>query len=251
MKKLRYYAPYWIAALVLIALAALLLSYFGGIVPFSELPELASELENEHYFIREDGVVMKQVGGTEVSSVLMEYDGKLKDQFRLIGSFKPRDLSEMLPHEYAALISSGKIYVCQDGSVYAHRNEVNRGGKEYTIRVCPPSELPADAKVNPELSIGLNFQDIISADVPAKDTDSKVMCYISVKLKDGWYTISKGASTNKTVYKDNSTHHTMYIRFTDLHQGEYRLELCINDEEWSYKNFTLTNTGSNYYTLTH
>ena len=78
MRKIKYYAPYWVSAIVVIAIVLLIIikrfgtcteDGFSIYTPFSELPELAATLENDNYFISENGTILKRVGGDRKSVV--------------------------------------------------------------------------------------------------------------------------------------------------------------------------------------
>ncbi len=264
MRKIKYYAPYWVSAIVVIAIALLFINRYGTrtedgfsvYTPFSELPELAATLENDNYFIREDGAVVKRVGGTRVSvrlAISEEHPSKI------VGSFKPKPLSEMRPHEYAAYIYDRPIFVRQDGSVYA-----NRSGT--TLRVCPPSELP-DSAVEAEMQISadetsgsifeLRHSDEAFVDVvfPTTDIEGDFKWQLSAKLKDGWYIISNDYFATKKSYDDDKVNYNFEVTFPALSEGDYRLEVNIGDE-WFYQEMTLAEKGFNpgsirdIYTLT-
>ncbi len=259
MKKVKYYAPYWVSALVVIALAVFLINRFGtrtgnGIAvytPFSELPELAAELESNDYFISEDGVVMKRVGGTQVSVHLAKSE---EHDPNVIDNFKPGALSDMLPHEYAALILQDKIYIRKDGQVFAPHGNSNTGSKKYIRRICPPSQLPENAvKSDWEITAPDSIsRDIpaISVSVPAADLKHAAVWTLSVKLKDGWYEIADGSHTHVTVDSQSNMCYIFDVQFPALLEGDYRLEVNIGDE-WFYQDMTLTGKDIITYTLTY
>ena len=264
MKKIKYYAPYWVSALVIIAIALLIINRYGTrtedgftvYTPFSELPELAATLENDNYFISENGTILKRVGGTRVSvrlAISEEHPSKI------VGSFKPKPLSEMCPHEYAAYIYDRPIYVRQDGSVYA-----NRSGT--TMRVCPPSELP-DSAVEAKMQISTDetsgsiwewHSNEASVDVVFSTTDIEgdFKWQLSAKLKDGWYIISNDYFATKKSYADDKVNYNFEVTFPALREGDYRLEVNIGDE-WFYQEMSLaekgfdTDTIRDVYTLTY
>lgn len=260
MRKIKYYAPYWVSAIVVIAIVLLIIiKRFGTCTedgfsihtPFSELPELAATLENDNYFISENGTILKRVGGTRVSvrlAVSEEHPSKI------VGSFEPKPLSEMRPHEYAAYIYDRPIFVRQDGSVYA-----NRSGT--TMRVCPPSELP-DSAVEAEMQISadetsgsifeLSHSTEAYVDVvfPATDVEGDFKWQLSAKLKDGWYIISNDYFASKKAYADDKVNYNFEVTFPALRVGDYRLEVNIGDK-WFYKEMTLTRKDTDTYTLSY
>ena len=141
MKKLKYYAPYWVSAIIAASAAIVIFLVVLRTTPFIELPELAAELENEQYFIREDGLVMKTEANYHPDAIVDAVSGMP----HRIGQLKVKEINEMLPHEYAALICDSNIYVRQDGSTFVRLYGYHGTAWEYIQPVCPPSGLPADA----------------------------------------------------------------------------------------------------------
>jgi len=252
MRKIKYYAPYWVSAIVVIAIVLLIIikrfgtrteDGFSVYTPFSELPELAATLENDNYFISENGTILKRVGGTRVSVRLATSE---EHPSKIVGSFKPKPLSEMRPHEYAAYIYDRPIFVRQDGSVYANRSST-------TMRVCPPSELP-DSAVEAEMQISadetsgsifeLRHSDEAFVDVvfPTTDVEGDFKWQLSAKLKDGWYIISNDYFASKKAYADDKVNYNFEVTFPALRVGDYRLEVNIGDE-WFYQEMSLTEKG--------
>lgn len=249
MKKLKYYAPYWVSALILIAFAVFILPRFKT-TAFSELPQLAAELESEQHFIREDGTVMKATGDHSPNAIVDIVNGMP----HRIGALKVKELNAMHPHEYAALIHD-IIYIRQDGSVFARQYGFGGDSKEFIAPVCPLSELP-DTAAEAEWEI----REIYSPDgfpssriglyIPAKTVEEEVACYLAVKLANGWY-IAAESIGNITEYdfEYNGLFHKHTLCFPTLQEGEYRIETCINGE-WYYQELTLTRKGTDTYTLT-
>lgn len=248
MKKLKYYAPYWVSAIIAAALAALLLIVLDRITPFSELPELAAGLEESDMFIREDGVVMTSEGSYGSTEALTGYNNEL----HWIGQPKAKVLHEMLPHEYAAMISEDKIYLRQDGGVFVRINNYPGIAKECIEPICLPSELPESAaEIEAEINAasGLKAGTAIEVLVPAANMEAALTWQLSVRLSDGWYGISDGSHERIKVSKSSDTCYLLYVQFPALHEGDYRLELCI-DGEWYYQQLALTRKSADDYTLT-
>lgn len=247
MKKLKYYAPYWVSALVLI-LGFTVYMLFFRFHPFSELPALAAELESNEFFIREDGAVMKNVGKSEAFPMAQQVESHEGNRYK-VRNPEPKPLTEMLPHEYAALICDEHIFVRKDGKIFSVAYESKAAVVRASLQqVCPPSELPAEA-LPADLLIKGSSSHNLGVHVPLKDIAANVEGYLSVKLADGWYTIANGSAYELTADDKYEPVSKLTLTFPALHDGEYRIEVCV-DGEWSYKNISLTRRGyANSYPL--
>ncbi len=252
MKKVKYYAPYWVSAIIvaviIIGIAALL---HGRITPFSELPQLAAELESNDYFIREDGIIMESTDSRDA------YTGTALtpcDQY-WVKKPKAKAIHEMLPHEYAALISDEDIYVRKDGKVFVRHIKYPGLKKEYVLPICPPSQLPEDAS-EAEIEVmeehdwySEHFLASIAVRTPVENNSATLNWCLSVKLSNGWYIISEG-SHHSIIVDDSTPYFHILSSFPALHEGDYRLEFNMGGS-WSYKALTLTRKDTDNYTLTY
>lgn len=252
MKKLRYYAPYWLSAIVIIAIVFAAAAFFRGrgkINAYSELPGLAAELKDNEHFLRSDGTVWKFSEDIHDSLILTPVTDTEKHK---IDSAEAKSLSEMLPHEYAELCSDYPIYIRKDGSVYCKR--ARRGNDEYLVYVHPfstPSELPEDSvsseagwKITGDTNGGMSFT------VPIPQTSVDVSCRLSVKLRDGWYHADDGECTlvQPNSAADGLYDYTFYLHFPALYAGEYRIEVFANGK-CIYQNIKLTLNDAGTFTV--
>ncbi len=252
MKKIRYYAPYWVLALIVIA-AVIVYMLFFRFQPFVKLPELAATLESNEYFLREDGAIMKKFSTTKTYIGVVDHDGQ---RYR-VRNFDAKPISEMLPHEYAALICDAPIYVRKDGSVFTTKHETYTNESRYFIeQVCTPSELPEDASEAEIEMFGKHDRyserqpASISVRIPAKNDEAALNWYLSVKLSNGWYTISAGGHYALTAAADNTLYFNISVPLPVLHEGNYRLDLNTGSR-WYYKEMTITRKDTDNYSLTY
>ena len=247
MTRLRYYAPYWISAIVVIALVLLLLRGCNRVTPFGELPELAAELESRYLFICEDGSLWEMTGEEPPARndiILAPRGGKA----HLVSDPEFKSLSDMRLHEYAALISHEPIYIRQDGRVYYRANYSPIGKKCYASPISYQlSELPESA-APAEWAIKQKGNSAIELTVPAENMETRAKLRLSVKLRDGWYVIAEDSYERARVSDHSQAHYIFHITFPALHEGDYRVEVCIGDE-WLYQEVRLTRKNSDLYTL--
>ena len=252
MKKIKYYAPYWVTVIVLV-LAVIVYMSFLRPYPFVKLPELAATLESNEYFLREDGAVMKNAGKSDYLAA----PPTDKKPYNVL-SLKAKSTAEMLPHEYAALVSDRHIFVSKDGSIFTtgHDYTVIDPHKPYLCETCTPSQLPDNAsEANMEVT---KKSDRYSAQMPASievrtpvgNDAATLNWYLSIKLSDGWYVISKGKHHSIIIGKDGVSYFHLSVPFPALHEGDYRLEFDIHDN-WSYREMTLTRKDTDNYTLSY
>lgn len=250
MKRLRYYAPYWVSAIIITIVIVISVLLFGRITPFSELPQLAAALESDDYFIREDGVIMK-AAGKSATGVSLKPTGQ-----HWVGKIKAKELHEMLPHEYAALISDKDIYVRKDGRVFAQHISYPGLNREYALPICPPSKLPDDS-ADAEIEI-ISEHDwwsarklaSITVRTPVENNEAALDWYLSVKLSDSWYIISEGTHYAIIVDENSAPYFYISASFPALHEGDYRLEFNTGSR-WSYREITLTRRDTDNYTLAY
>lgn len=256
MKKLRYYAPYWILALVIIA-AVIIYMLFFRLHPFSELPELAATLESNEYFLREDGAVMKNAGKSEAYPTASPVEATEAKPYK-VRNLTAKPIDEMLPHEYAALISEKHIFVRKDGKIFTtdHNYTKTKPSKAYLREVCTASQLPDNAsEANIEVTgerdrYSEQMPASIEVRIPAGSDAANLNWYLSIKLSDGRYIISKGKHHSIIVGKDGIPYFHLSVSFPALHEGDYRLEFDIHDK-WFYKEMTLTRKDTDTYTLNY
>ena len=246
MNKIRYYAPYLVTVIVLVLAIIVYMSFFRP-YPFVKLPELAATLESNEYFLREDGAVMKNAGKSDAYPAASPVETTEAKPYK-VRNLKAKPINEMLPHEYAALISEKHIFVRKDGKVFTtdHEYTIVKPYKAYLREVCTPSELPENASVA-EFEIENSIHASIGVFVPINDTAATAKGYISVKLADGWYTIASGTGYALMVNDEQELGSKLSLAFPALHEGKYRLEFDIGGK-WSYKEMTLTRKDTDNYT---
>lgn len=253
MKKIRYYAPYWILALIIVAVIIYMM--FFRFHPFSELPKLAATLESNEYFIREDGAIMINSRKTDAFPGVSPVDTHEGKRYK-VRNPEAKPVGEMLPHEYAALICEDDVFVRKDGKVFTTEFEYVSPRIAYLRQLCQPSFLSEDA-LEEEIEITgksswLPHRQLVYVELrtPVEKDEASLNWYLSVKLSDGWYIISEGTHHSVIVASDGLPYFHISSSFPALHEGEYRLEFLI-DGEWSYKEITLTRKDADTYTLNY
>ena len=78
--------------------------------------------------------------------------------------------------------------------------------------------------------------------------ETRAKLRLSVKLRDGWYVIAEDSYERARVSDHSQAHYIFHITFPALHEGDYRVEVCIGDE-WLYQEVRLTRKNSDLYTL--
>ena len=199
MKKIRYYAPYWVSAIVIITIVlAIVLSRKSE--PHT-LSYYARTMESNDYFLRDDHSIW------QFSKEL--YNGYTKisptgESFKKVKNYTNNEnLEQMSLHEFA-LMTYDTAYIRRDGSVWVAvgvsstklpNTVIALKAIDYELDPTSPPQLSASLSAASSYTVRLNMTNNSDTEI------STPYAYLFVQLEDGnWYPYTKGFEHNVTVH---------------------------------------------------
>lgn len=199
MKKLKYYAPYWVSAIVVIALILTIVLLRNREQP--TLYDYALTMESSDYFIRDDRSIWQF--GEELDNGYIKVK-PTDEASKIVKNYTDEEnLEQMSLYEFA-LAAHKTVYIRQDGSAWADMGAANTKLPNIAaeIKAIDYELVPTST---PQLSATLSAASSYTAQLNMTNTGDTAIstpyAYLFVQLEDGkWYPYINASEHNITVH---------------------------------------------------
>lgn len=200
MKKLKYYAPYWVSAIVVIAIILTIVLLRRREPP--TLYDYALTMESSDYFLRDDRSLW------QFSEEL--YNGYIKikptgESSKKVKNYTDKEKLEQMSLYEFALAAYDTVYIRQDGSVWISVGTASTKLPDYAVEIKAIDYELAPASP-PELSAAIVRETEKSIDVFITNEDNYAIpppyAYLFVQLEDGKWYIHRNAFLHSVMVHD-------------------------------------------------